>query len=69
MKEKEIVTLDGQLRKLNPEMLVIADEERAVGIAGVMGGLDTEVTASTKNYSFGICLFSWFRVSAEPLML
>jgi phenylalanyl-tRNA synthetase beta chain len=46
---EEIVTLDGQLRKLNPEMLVIADEERAVGIAGVMGGLDTEVTASTKT--------------------
>lgn len=46
---EEIVTLDGQLRKLNPEMLIIADTERAVAIAGVMGGLDTEVTTSTKN--------------------
>jgi len=46
---EEIVTLDGQLRKLNPEMLIIADAERAVAIAGVMGGLDSEVTAATKT--------------------
>ena len=46
---EEIVTLDNQLRKLNPEMLIIADTERAVAIAGVMGGLDTEVTTSTKT--------------------
>jgi len=42
-----ITTLDGVERILNPNILVIADKERAVAIAGIMGGLDTEVTADT----------------------
>ena len=42
-------TLDGQVRTLSPEMLVIADAERAVAIAGVMGGADSEVTGATKT--------------------
>jgi phenylalanyl-tRNA synthetase beta chain len=40
-------TLDGQMRTLTPEMLVIADAERPVAIAGVMGGADSEVAAET----------------------
>ena len=42
-------TLDGQMRSLKPEMLVIADAERPVAIAGVMGGADSEVTAGTRT--------------------
>jgi phenylalanyl-tRNA synthetase beta chain len=42
-------TLDGQVRELSPEMLVIADAERATAIAGVMGGGDSEVTGSTRT--------------------
>lgn len=42
-------TLDGQTRKLHVEDLVIADETGAIGIAGVMGGASTEVSAQTKN--------------------
>jgi len=42
-------SLDGQMRTLTPEMLVIADAERPVAIAGVMGGADSEVTAETQT--------------------
>ncbi|MEP7227470.1 MAG: phenylalanine--tRNA ligase subunit beta [Gemmatimonadales bacterium] len=42
-----VVTLDGVERKLTPEMTVIADDGGAIGVAGVMGGAATEVTAET----------------------
>ena len=44
-----ITTLDGSERTLNPNILVIADRERAIAVAGIMGGADTEVTESTTN--------------------
>jgi phenylalanyl-tRNA synthetase beta chain len=43
------LALDGKNYLLTPENLVIADEERAIGIAGVMGGEETGVTESTRN--------------------
>lgn len=46
---ERIVTLDGVERELDPGILVIADDARPVGIAGVMGGRDSEVTAETKR--------------------
>jgi len=45
---EKIKTLDGMERKLEKDMLVIADEERPIALAGVMGGINTEVTAATK---------------------
>jgi len=42
-----LVTLDGARRLLSRDMLVIADQERAVAIAGVMGGADSEMTEQT----------------------
>jgi len=42
-----ITTLDGIEHVLNPDTLVIADKERAIAIAGIMGGLDAEVTGET----------------------
>jgi phenylalanyl-tRNA synthetase beta chain len=46
---EEFTSLDGVLRKLDPEDLVIADAERAIAFAGIMGGLETEVRAETTN--------------------
>ncbi|MBE6683193.1 MAG: phenylalanine--tRNA ligase subunit beta [Ruminococcaceae bacterium] len=49
---EEIVTLDGVTRKLTPEMLVIADGSRAVALAGVMGGENSEITDNTTTVVF-----------------
>src|SRR6476620_8114137 len=46
---EEFLALDGKTYELTPENLVIADGERAVGIAGVMGGEESGVTDSSKN--------------------
>jgi phenylalanyl-tRNA synthetase beta chain len=46
---EKFLALDGKTYSLKPENLVVADQERAVGIAGVMGGEETGVTESTKS--------------------
>lgn len=55
---EQLKTLDGKMRTLTPEMLVIADTERVLGIAGVMGGEDTEVTDSTKDIILESAIFN-----------
>lgn len=47
-----LITLDGQERNLTPEMLVIADQSRAVGLAGVMGGENSEIVEDTVDVVF-----------------
>src|SRR5262245_17962483 len=46
---EKITTLDGEKRDLTPEMLVIADAERPVAIAGVKGGEDSGITEKTAD--------------------
>ena len=46
---EEILTLDNQQRKLDSSSLLITDDDKPVALAGVMGGLETEVTDETKN--------------------
>jgi phenylalanyl-tRNA synthetase beta chain len=48
-KGEKLRTLDGVERTLDPDDLVVADERKALGIAGVMGGWDTMITPETKN--------------------
>ncbi len=49
---EELITLDEKLRVLNPNNLLICDKEKAVGLAGVMGGLNSEITENTKEVLF-----------------
>lgn len=46
---EELTTLDGEHRVLSEDMLVIADAERASVVAGVMGGLESEITENTTD--------------------
>ena len=46
---EELVTLDGTLRKLLPTDLLIADADRAIALAGIMGGEETEVAERTTS--------------------
>ncbi|MDP2318029.1 MAG: phenylalanine--tRNA ligase subunit beta [Acidobacteriota bacterium] len=55
---ESITTLDGKQRTLTTDMLVIADTARAQAIGGVMGGADSEVSASTKRIVFEAAHFT-----------
>jgi phenylalanyl-tRNA synthetase beta chain len=46
---ESIKSLDGEVRKIDPETIVIADAKRAVALGGIIGGADTEITAATRN--------------------
>jgi phenylalanyl-tRNA synthetase beta chain len=48
-KGEKLKTLDGVDRVLDPDDLVVADEKKAIGLAGVIGGWNTMITAETKN--------------------
>jgi phenylalanyl-tRNA synthetase beta chain len=55
---EKFLALDGKTYSLTSRDLVIADQERVVGIGGVMGGEETGVTASTKNVLLEAAYFS-----------
>ena len=53
-----LTTLDNQERKLSNTDIVIADKNKAIGLAGVMGGLSTEVEDDTKNIVIESAIFN-----------
>ena len=53
-----LTTLDGNERELNESMLVIADRKGPIGVAGVMGGLTSEVTDKTTNVLLEAAVFN-----------
>ena len=55
---EKIITIDGQEKILESDILVIADAEKPVAVAGIMGGRDTEVTGSTKNILLEAAVFN-----------
>ncbi len=54
---EELTTLDGNVRKLTADHLVIADETRAVGLAGIMGGMNSEIVEDTTDVVFESACF------------
>ena len=61
-KGEKLTTLDGVERSLSEEDIVISDGTRAIGLAGVMGGYDTEITEDTQNIIIETAIFDSVRV-------
>ena len=59
---EKLATLDGIERDLKTEDIVISDGEKAIGLAGVMGGLETEITDKTKNIIIESAIFDSVKV-------
>ncbi len=60
--EEAFTTLDGVERTLDGEVLMIADHETGIGVGGVMGGLDTEITPETDRVFLEGACFDAVRV-------
>ena len=66
---EEIQTLDGTARALTESMLVIADEHKPVGVAGVMGGMNSEITEATRDVFFESANFNGVSIRKTALAL
>ena len=64
-----LTTLDGNVRKLTPGMLVIADEDRAIGLAGIMGGENSEIVDDTATVVFESANFNGTSIRQTALAL
>lgn len=67
--DKTLTTLDGNVRKLTPDMLVIADETRPVGLAGIMGGENSEIVPDTVDVVFESANFDGTSIRKTALAL
>lgn len=66
---EKIMTLDGQLRELYSDTVIIADSTNPIGIAGVMGGKDTEITQDTKRVIFQVENLDMYNVRKTSMKL
>ncbi len=57
MEGESITTLDGQVRTLTPDMLIIADEQQPIGIAGIMGGQASAIEDTTQTIVLEAAVF------------
>ncbi len=64
-----LTTLDGNVRNLKPGMLVIADEDRAIGLAGIMGGENSEIVDDTTTVVFESANFNGTSIRQTALAL
>ena len=64
-----LTTLDGNVRPLKPGMLVIADETRPVGLAGIMGGENSEIVDDTVDVVFESANFNGTSIRQTALAL
>ena len=64
-----LTTLDGNVRNLKPGMLVIADDERAIGLAGIMGGENSEIVDDTTMVVFESANFDGTSIRQTALAL
>ena len=64
-----LTTLDGNVRQLAPGMLVIADEEKAIGLAGIMGGENSEILDDTTTVVFESANFNGTSIRQTALAL
>ena len=59
---EKLTTLDNIERTLSKEDIVISDGKKVIGLAGVMGGLDTEITEKTKNIIIEAAIFDSVKI-------
>ena len=64
-----LTTLDGNVRQLNPGMLVIADESKPIGLAGIMGGENSEILDDTTTVVFESANFNGTSIRQTALAL
>ena len=69
MEGETLTTLDGNVRNLTPGMLVIADDERAIGLAGIMGGENSEIMDDTTMVVFESANFNGTSIRQTALAL
>ena len=66
---EKLTTLDGNVRDLNPSMLVIADGDKPIGLAGIMGGENSEIQDDTTTVVFESANFDGTNIRQTALAL